>query len=279
MNYPDFLVIGAPKCGTSWLHEVLESHPEVFIPPQRKEIHYFDRYIGKKPISWYLSFFNEARKSMVCGEITPSYLYLQDFRVFERIKSLKHFVVILRDPVERCISHYRFRARIDNYRGSFQEFLSNYPSALERGFYGKCLESFLEVYSREQLLVLFQEDAARSPQKITRLLADFLELDLTGFDTKALFVTPNKSFQPRNPLVYRCGVIVSNFLLRGELYSLRNILRKKVGRLLVAGSPERDDMISQVERQWLKQFYSDDEKLLKRLLEVTSLPWERATSS
>lgn len=39
--YPNFLVIGAQKSGTTWLYQNLRTHPEVWLPPE-KEIHFFD---------------------------------------------------------------------------------------------------------------------------------------------------------------------------------------------------------------------------------------------
>jgi hypothetical protein len=39
--YPDFLVIGAQKAGTTWLDRNLRCHPQIWLPPE-KEIHYFD---------------------------------------------------------------------------------------------------------------------------------------------------------------------------------------------------------------------------------------------
>lgn len=41
LRYPDFMCIGAQKAGTSWLHQMLQQHPDVWLPPT-KEIHYFD---------------------------------------------------------------------------------------------------------------------------------------------------------------------------------------------------------------------------------------------
>lgn len=40
-NTPDFLVIGAQKAGTTFLHRVLRNHPEIYIP-YIKELHYYD---------------------------------------------------------------------------------------------------------------------------------------------------------------------------------------------------------------------------------------------
>ena len=42
--FPDFLVIGAQKAGTTWLQRNLQTHPEIWMPPE-KELHYFDEKI------------------------------------------------------------------------------------------------------------------------------------------------------------------------------------------------------------------------------------------
>lgn len=39
-RFPDFIIVGAMKCGTTSLHKILSSHPEIFIP--EREIHFFD---------------------------------------------------------------------------------------------------------------------------------------------------------------------------------------------------------------------------------------------
>lgn len=65
----DFIVVGAERCGTTWLADMLRQHRDVFIPVQ-KEIHYFNRkfvdfpdidnYNFDKPIDWYWRFYAEA---------------------------------------------------------------------------------------------------------------------------------------------------------------------------------------------------------------------------
>ena len=47
VNLPNFLVIGAQRAGTTLLHQLLATHPEVYVPFQRKELHYFDRYFER----------------------------------------------------------------------------------------------------------------------------------------------------------------------------------------------------------------------------------------
>jgi hypothetical protein len=44
-KFPDFLIIGAQKAGTTWLHRNLQAHPQVWMPKE-KELHYFDEKMG-----------------------------------------------------------------------------------------------------------------------------------------------------------------------------------------------------------------------------------------
>ena len=75
MTFPTFLGIGVPRSGTTWLHEILQAHPDVYVPKYRKEIHFFDENYGLG-IDWYRKFFPSdmhANKYRVIGEITPFY--------------------------------------------------------------------------------------------------------------------------------------------------------------------------------------------------------------
>ena len=123
-NYVDFLVVGAAKAGTSSLFHYLKSHPEVFLTeqkellfwhlisnPNKTQSEYMNFFINS--IDEYLSFFEDSKESQICGDITPSYLYYHDYV----IKNLqKHhpkwqdvkIIIILREPVDKVISHYKF---------------------------------------------------------------------------------------------------------------------------------------------------------------------------
>ena len=76
MNRPNFLVIGAQRAGTTLLHRLLATHPEVYVPFQRKELHYFDRYFERGD-AWYAGYFPAepaTRRYLAVGEVTPDYL-------------------------------------------------------------------------------------------------------------------------------------------------------------------------------------------------------------
>ncbi|MFW6086905.1 MAG: hypothetical protein ACODAG_06855 [Myxococcota bacterium] len=75
---PNFLVIGAQKAGTTWLDQFLRTRPDIYVPPTRKEIWYFDvkaRYeaLGLKG---YAEYFESVSREKSIGEVTPGYLPL-----------------------------------------------------------------------------------------------------------------------------------------------------------------------------------------------------------
>lgn len=111
---PSFMIIGAMKAGTTSLFSYLTQHPEI-TNPQFKEIHYFD-YYWSRPHKWYLAHFpatDPHRPELIAGEATPGYLPHPKAaeRLASRLPDTK-IIVLLRNPVERAISHYFHEKRV-----------------------------------------------------------------------------------------------------------------------------------------------------------------------
>src|SRR5881398_2677233 len=105
---PNLLVIGASKCGTTSLHHYLGLHPEIGMS-RVKELHYFVEEPTESSLRWYASQFPDAP---VRGESSPSYTQrhrspLVAARIARVLPDVK-LVYIVRDPVERLLSSYRF---------------------------------------------------------------------------------------------------------------------------------------------------------------------------
>lgn len=102
---PAFLGVGAQKSGTTTLYARLAEHPEIFLP-ECKELHYFSLHFGKD-LSWYLRSFESASSCQKSGEITPYYLFHPQAaqRIRRKLGKVK-ILILLRDPVERTLSHY-----------------------------------------------------------------------------------------------------------------------------------------------------------------------------
>jgi hypothetical protein len=122
---PAFVIAGAMRCGTTSLFEYLAGHPQV-APSLRKEIHYFDLHFHRGP-AWYVRQFAAVRQ-VARGEMTRPFesspYYMFDPRVPARLREAApdaRVVFLLRDPVERAISHYRKNLRDGREPLSFAE--------------------------------------------------------------------------------------------------------------------------------------------------------------
>jgi hypothetical protein len=208
----DFLVIGAPKSGTTSLFEYLRGHPEIELPPD-KEAPYFsdDRVYGR--LSWeeYLQrAFPAPKRGRLAGTITPHYMspitgvpeggpaggpydeYALPRRIHERLPSAR-LIAILRDPVERAYSHHIQETRLGHetrpFPAAVEELLRPDVLADSRaqstrtncyvvlGEYGRLLNAYCDLFGRERILVLFTEDLARDPRAVLKRIHDFLGVD------------------------------------------------------------------------------------------------------
>jgi len=197
----DFIIIGAQRCGITSLYNYLISHPNVS-PALNNEVHFFDIHYNKG-IDWYWKQFpllqekpNSDEKSLT-GESTPYYLFhpLAAKRIFKHLPKIK-LILQLRNPVDRAYSHYNHAVRVGNESLSFDEAIKQEPerlrneeekiyqdqysfnhqklSYLSRGAYAEQLERYLELFKKEQMLILKSEDFFASPQQILNRVFSFL---------------------------------------------------------------------------------------------------------
>lgn len=206
---PDFLIIGAEKCGTTSLYEYLARHPCVF-PSRGKEISYFDKKFEKK-FSWYKLFFPLKwekffikklwKKEFITGEATPRYLNhpLVPKRIAKLIPNVK-IIIMLRNPIDRAYSHYQMeydygrdqlsfedaiQKEDERIEGEFEkmEKLENYYSPkyywfshLKAGIYLDQIERWHKFFPKEQFLIIKSEDLYENPTETYNQVLKFLNL-------------------------------------------------------------------------------------------------------
>ncbi|MCA9048288.1 MAG: sulfotransferase [Planctomycetaceae bacterium] len=227
---PDFLCIGAPKAGTTWLFDNLCPHPDIWVPPS-KSIKYFDgtaRSVRRKrllprrgqvlsptwrtaslcwnakyylsPIlnlRWYGSVFEPA-DGQIAGEIAPSYCGMspeQIRHVREVIPDAK-IILFLRNPIDRQWSHAVHSlvrvAGLEPSTISDRQFLDH----IQRGNQMKCsdcpqiLANWESVFPAEQMFIGFFEEIAEAPLELLRRISSFLGV---SFDPSILSVTARRN--------------------------------------------------------------------------------------
>lgn len=165
---PDFLIIGAPKCGTTWLSRRLAAHPSIVMPGG--EVHFFSRH-WDRGWSWYAEHFGDACADQLIGENSNS--YLTDPVAFPRVaKALPgaRLICTLRHPVERAYSSYGMQIDRGRANHDIERYLdparSPRPHILGNGLYAKMLQPWFESFGRERILINFLDDIRADPNRV-----------------------------------------------------------------------------------------------------------------
>jgi hypothetical protein len=191
---PDFVVIGAPRSGTTWLYKHLAASGDIFMP-ENKEPRYLavdDEnavFHGPGDDVWasglvrtreaYDALFAGARDGQRTGEASTDYLY-RGAVAAPKLRSLApgaRLVAILRDPVERAHSAWRLLVHSGHESLSFEDGLAAEPQRIadgwgwwwhyaQHGFYARNLRPWLDTFPREQLLVLGYAEIEADPQGV-----------------------------------------------------------------------------------------------------------------
>lgn len=194
MVLPDFICPGAAKAGTTSLYEILVQHPDVFLSRVNKEAHFFDYEENyQKGLQWYHdTFFKEYKNQKVVGDITPLYMYLPQSveRIYKDLGKDIKLVFMLRDPVERAFSHYKFNIKRSYESLSFEEAIKLEPeripknffhrmhhSYIDRGLYALQLNRFLKLFPIKNMhFITFEEDFMDHKKETVDKLLDFLSI-------------------------------------------------------------------------------------------------------
>ena len=206
---PDFYIIGFAKCGTTSLFEYLISHPNIH-PPKGKEIDFFDR-LYSRGINWYkvgfpftIQKFIEKvffRKKFLTGEATPR--YIEHPHAINRIKQTTpnaKFIILLRNPIDRAFSQHNMNVKNDYEINNFNDALKEEPrrisnriekmtndityyswnydlyAYLEHGLYVDKIKRWMEVFPKEQFLIIQSEEFFKNPSKTYNDVLKFLGL-------------------------------------------------------------------------------------------------------
>jgi hypothetical protein len=169
---PEFFAVGPQRTGTSWLHQVMESH--VGVPAGIKETDFFLRNYSKG-MKWYLSFFRSHPPGMTRGEVDPNYFGedLARERIAKDIPGAK-IIVTLRDPADRAYSSYRVMRRDAWTRVGIEETVTTNRIIRESSRYAHHLANWERSFGKDRVLVCFYDDLERSPQMFIDRITDFI---------------------------------------------------------------------------------------------------------
>lgn len=174
---PGWLILGAPKAGTTALAGWLAAHPQVHLAPG-KEVRFFNLH-HERGLAWYRERLAGGEPGQTVGEATPGYLY--DDAALDRIRDVVpevRLLAVLRDPVARAWSHYWFNRATGGETRTFEQALADeaaapppaHPGDLVHryallGRYVDRVVAVTERFGREQLLVVLSHDLRHDPDR------------------------------------------------------------------------------------------------------------------
>ncbi len=205
-GYPDFLIVGAPRTGTTFMFDYLGEHPQIFVPP-RKEPQFFatdldsgsdlDSLSFMRDRDAYLGLFRNARPDQLTGEASTWYLFSRAAAGnIHAVNPDARIIVMLRHPVQMLYSLHGRRI----YGGS--EDLLDFAEALEAepdrragqripkqarnvkalqyrevGRYADQVERYFDTFGRQQVHVVLFEDFVADPPGTYRAVLEFLGVE------------------------------------------------------------------------------------------------------
>lgn len=288
---PDFVVVGASKCGTSSLHEYLRQHPHISLPV-RKETHFFiyDRASEYKleddiemvnrieSLDEYLADFEPKEEPVTHGEVDPKYLVYPNaaLNIRKYIPNAK-LACLLRNPVDRFYSSFHFLRLKQSKLSGFDEVVHSIRNgqmdihtkrALETSYYHKHLQHYYKLFPREQIKIFLFDDLSTRPRQLMKSFLEYIEVEDFEFNLEKKF---NPSGQARFGWIYKAlrDSPTAYFLrkhLPRKMYQFARTLGEKIMIRPYSPMPAED-------RIFLQRIFRDDIEKLQESSGIDLSSW------
>ena len=314
-QYNYLIIGGTTKAATTSLYHYLGDHPDVMLTSLKETRFFLDQDYPVQPqaakwqdgVEMFDSFF-QAEPSSLRVEATPDYLYSEGTP--QRIHSFlpkARVVFILRDPITRLISWYKYSRQRNNIpvSMSFEEYvemqldgnyfelakqgasssndltsdsnINYFLSALEQGRYANFLKRYVDIFGADRVKVYFYEDLCADPRKIMIDICKFAQIDpelYSDYDFKVF----NRSVKIGNAKIDQLYSDVRRFIRKRThtlpVHSILRELRLKLEPIYLRfNSQAAEEVVLEPDiRQKLESYYADDVQNLESLV-GRSTPW------
>ncbi len=271
---PDFLIVGAQKCGTTWLHHQLSTHPQVFLPEAKDhEFFSYTQQPNNEQINAWSERYITANSDQIIGDATASYFWSalnppwhvqpEHFNpdipkaIAQTLGEKIKVIVILRSPVERAVSAYLHHISMGSLSADCGIFSAPEKlGILTIGFFGQHLRHWLQYFPSDRLFVETRPIKTHH-QQVLADLCYFLGI-------------AQRPFEQSDQVVYRGMRRAQNddgvWIRLQDIKNLPDINRAMP--LININNEKYVRVVHPTELDKLKQLYISDQQLLNGLLEA-----------
>jgi len=292
---PNLFVPGAAKSGTTTLHDLLNFHPDICMSSNKEPGYWndqlLDNYDDEKK-EWYSNLFINKKVS-ITGESSTSYMFNPGFidNIKSHYKSSPKFIFILRNPIDRCYSHFwwmvglglekkKLEGAIKKDYNRVFELYTYYPDYYYHfGLYGKWLSSFYESFDKKNIKIITLENLKEN--RLETLNECFEFLGLKTLDNIPEIIS-NKTYKLKYPWLFHLNkktiqgrfkfTKVTKYLItkNGVEY-----IRSKLKTITFLNKSQDFSYpeITSNQREWLKSLFLEDIKKLKKFTGMSFNEW------
>ncbi len=219
MIKPNLFIVGAPKCGTTFLYHYLKKHPDIYFP-EFKEPHFFGSDLIRKngaydlSLNQYYDLFKSDKK--IIGEASTFYIFSKNAaKEIYNFNPEAKIIIMLRDLVDlACSLHSQFVFSGDEVIEDFKKALDlekdrlngmdipNQTTVVNKLFYTnnilglpQNINSFINYFKKENIKFIFLSDIQTNPQKVYFETLDFLKIDSNVKVSEFKVINKNKNYK------------------------------------------------------------------------------------
>lgn len=250
VNVPNLIIPGFPKSGTSSLFDYLCQHPDIFKPKYKEPHNYSQDKRYSERFSTHSTFsFNELYNAKGNCKYIPdaSTSYLISKHALKRIKRDSpnaKLIIIARDPIERLFSHYNWLRLLGFDQFSFKKEIKkdliidynpnkpingNYKSYIEHSKYGEQTKRCLEVFDKNQVLILSLENLNKNFNESMDRIFRFLEIEPISINRAIKNKTPNNIIHKKLKIPTKLKIIEKK--IGSKVFSNSKIFNKKLQKI------------------------------------------------
>jgi len=178
MARPDFIIIGAMKCGTSTLAAQLGLQPGIFLTDPKEPNFFSDDAVFAQGRDWYENLFASAADGDIKGEASTHYTKLPTHpdtlaRMSDMLESPK-LIYLIRDPVARAVSHYIHEWSMGVISGDIEKAFAQHDALVDYGRYAMQIAPYVAHFGKSNVLMLSLETMKEAPQATLEQVCAFL---------------------------------------------------------------------------------------------------------
>jgi len=295
VHFPNFLIVGTMKAGTTSMYEVLRQHSQIGMS-SIKEVHFFDIEDNYKlGLPYYKTFFERSNNILAIGEVTPSYIFIPEVpsRIMKLLGGQTKIIILLRNPADRAISHYKMNVQrriaqdslLVSLKKNLKRINENQPSEreeslIERGLYYSQLKRYFDLFPAENIkVILFEKEFLKQRRKTINNLFDFLNVPRENVSvnvqlmqtTIPIFNGLDRMLNTAHPINQFAKKIIPSKHDRNAIKQILNkINNKKVIKI---------DNVDEIIKWLIKDVFYEDIKKTEELLNLDLSDWYKSAVS